>query len=214
VISFLTFHAIATHRGEGLHHSLVGLFERAPSAGVNKYALGDEASSAIDNGRRAHVISSVSSIVDRHDRRNATVDILVQPCVARTIGIDDLNMEIVIPDILSPYRKTCAVRLERNGAVTIVLGTRDPGQVASSYLAGILVERLGIPLNRVRLFYTGMHPSVRRTPQRQLRRLRSANVGGAIAAIGAVIESLCDRVIQKNRRPSAPQDKRRSSFDS
>jgi hypothetical protein len=211
VISFLAFHAIATRRGEGLHPSFVRLFERWPSTVVDKSTLVDEISCAASTKRHDHEIYPIPIIVDRN---KTTADILIQPSHARTIGVDDLDVEMVVPALLFPYRQTCGVRLGRNGAVTIVLGTRDTGHDASSYLAGILVERLGIPWSRVRLFYTGMHPAVRRTPQQPVRRLRSANVGSTVAAIGAVIESLCDQVIEKDRRPSTPQDKGRSSFAS
>jgi hypothetical protein len=211
VISFLAFHAIATRRGEGLHPSLVRFFERWPSTVVDKSALDGELSCAASTKRHNQEIYPTPMIVDRN---KTAADILIQPIHARTIGVDDLDVEMVVPALLFPYRQTCGVRLGRNGAVTIVLGTRDPGHDASSYLAGILVERLGIPWSRARLFYTGMHPAVRRTPQQPVRRLRSVNVGSTVAAIGAVIESLCDQVIEKDRRPSTPQDKGRSSFAS
>ena len=211
MISFLAFHAIATRRGEGLHPSLVRFFERWPSTVVDKSALVDEISCAAGTKRRDHEIYPISITVDRN---KPTADILIQPSHARTIGVDDLDVEMVVPALLFPYRQTCGLRLGRNGVVTIVLGTRDPGHDASSYLAGILVERLGIPWSRLRLFYTGMHPAVHRTPQQQVRRLRSVNVGSTVAAIGVVIESLCDQVIEKDRRPSTPQDKGRSSFAS
>ena len=208
MISFLAFHAIATRRGEGLHPWLVRFFERWPSTVVDKSVLVDEISCAASTKRRDHEIYPIPMIVDRN---KTTGDILIQPSHARTIGVDDLDVEMVVPALLFPYRQTCGVRLGRNGVVTIVVGARDPGHDASSYLAGILVERLGIPWSRLRLFYTGMHPAVRRTPQQPVRRLRSANVGSTVAAMGAVIESLCDQVVEKDRRPSTPQDKGRSS---
>jgi hypothetical protein len=211
VILFLAFHAIATRRGEGLPPSLVRFFERWSSTVVDKSALVDEISCAVSTERCDHEIYPIPMIADRN---KPAADILIQPSHARTIGVDDLDVEMVVPALLFPYRQTCGVRLGRNGVVTIVLGTRDPGHDASSYLAGILVGRLGIPWSRVRLFYTGMHPAVRRTPQQPVRRLRSANVGSTVAAIGAVIESLCDQVLEKDRRPSTPQDKGRSSFAS
>ena len=194
-----------------LHPSLVRLFERWPSTVADKSALVDEASCADSTKRRNQEIYPIAIILDRN---KTTADILILPSHARTISVDDLDVEMVVPALLFPYRQTCGVRLGRNGAVTIVLGTRDPGHDASSYLAGILVERLGIPWSRVRLFYTGMHPAVRRTPQQPVRRLRSVNVGSTVAAIGAVIKSLCDQVIEKDRRSLTPRDKGRSSFAS
>ena len=208
MISFLAFHAIATRRGEGLHPSLVRFFERRPSTVVDKSALVDEISCAASTKRRDHEIYPIPITVNRN---KPTADILIQPSHAHTIGVDDLDVEMVVPALLFPYRQTCGVRLGRDGAVTIVLGTRDPGHDASSYLAGILVERLGIPWNRLRLFYTGMRPAVCRTPQQPVRRLRSVNVGSTVAAMGAVIESLCDQVVEKDRRPSTPRDKGLSS---
>jgi hypothetical protein len=124
VISFLAFHAIATRRGECLHPSFVSLFERWPSTVVDNSKLVDEISCAASTKRHDHEIYPIPIIVDRN---KTTADILIQPSHARTIGVDDLDVEMVVPALLFPYRQTCGVRLGRNGAVTIVLGTRDPG---------------------------------------------------------------------------------------
>jgi hypothetical protein len=71
---------------------------------------------------------------------------------------------------------------------------KDPGCAdASSYFANLLVARLGIPFKRVRLYYTGEHPAVRRTPKPSSQVLSRANLGIANARIGDLIEELCDR---------------------
>jgi hypothetical protein len=111
-----------------------------------------------------------------------------------------LNVETVGPPSLLPYRE-CGIRFGADATVTIVLGVRDSGWAdASSYFTGVLVTRLGIPRNQIRLYHTGMHPAVRRTPRRPCRALNRADMSVAVAEIADLIEQLCDRVIEQGRR--------------
>lgn len=104
------------------------------------------------------------------------------------------------PCTLLPYRQKYGVQFGTDSTVTIVLGTRDSGWAdASTYFANLLVARLGIPFNKIRLYYRGVHPAARRTPRQSLQILSRANVGEVNAAIGDLIEELCDRAIERGR---------------
>jgi hypothetical protein len=111
-----------------------------------------------------------------------------------------LNVEMTGPCTLLPYRLKCGVQFGTDSAVTIVLGMRDSGWAdASTYFANLLVARLGIPFNKIRLYYRGIHPAARRTPRQSLQIFSRANVGAANAAIGDLIGELCDRAIERGR---------------
>jgi hypothetical protein len=104
------------------------------------------------------------------------------------------------PCTLLPCRQKYGVQFGTDSTVTIVLGTRDSGWAdASTYFANLLVARLGIPFNKMHLYYRGVHPAARRTPRQSLQILSRANVGEVNAAIGDLIEELCDRAIERGR---------------
>jgi hypothetical protein len=110
------------------------------------------------------------------------------------------NVETAGPHSLPPYRQKCDIRFEADNTVTLILGMKDPGCAdASSYFASLLVARLGIAFKRVRLYYTGEHPAVKRTPRSSSRVLSRANLGTANARIGDLIEELCDCAIEEGR---------------
>jgi hypothetical protein len=113
---------------------------------------------------------------------------------------EGLNVELAGPCTLLPYRLKCAVQFGPDSTVTIVLGMRDSGWAdASTYFANLLVARLGIPFNKIRLYYRGMHPAARRAPKQSIQILSRAKVGEVNAAIGDLIEELCDRAIERGR---------------
>jgi hypothetical protein len=113
---------------------------------------------------------------------------------------EGLNVEMAGPCTPLPYRQKCDVQFGTDSTVTIVLGMRDSGWAdASTYFAKLLVARLGIPFNKIRLYYRGIHPAARRTPKQSLQILSRANVGEVNAAIGDLIEELCDRAIERGR---------------
>jgi hypothetical protein len=113
---------------------------------------------------------------------------------------EGLNVEMAGPCALLPNRPKCGVQFGIDSTVTIVLGMRDSGWAdASTYFANLLVARLGIPFNKIRLYYTGIHPAARRTPKQSPQILGRANVGAANAAFGDLIEELCDRAIERGR---------------
>jgi carbon-monoxide dehydrogenase large subunit len=113
---------------------------------------------------------------------------------------DSLNVEVVGPRSLLPHQQRCGLRFEADGTVTIVLGTRDYGYGwASPYFAGIVADKLGVQFERIRMFYTGVHPAARTTPRNKPYLLCRASVGAVIAEIGDLIEVVCDRVIDRGR---------------
>jgi hypothetical protein len=112
-----------------------------------------------------------------------------------------LNVEMIGPRSLLPYQQRCGIRFEADDTVTIVLGMRDYGNGwASPYFAGVVAAKLCVPFERIRMFYTGVHPAVRTTPRNKPYLLCRASVGTAIAGIGDLIEVVCDRVIDRGRR--------------
>jgi len=115
--------------------------------------------------------------------------------------VDGLNVEGSGPISLLPYGRMCAIRFEADSTITIKLGTRAYGMgYGSAYLASIPAGRLGISLDRVRVYYTGSLPAVRLAAKPGSQLLSRSSVGPTLAAIGDLIETLCDRVIEKGRR--------------
>ena len=112
-----------------------------------------------------------------------------------------LNVEIVGPVSLLPNGRKCAIHFEADRTATIILGTRDYGQgFASTYFAHLLVKKLGIQFEDIRVYYTGMLPAVRRTPRQSRQVWNRSNVGVRNARIGDLIEGLCDCATDRGRR--------------
>jgi hypothetical protein len=115
-----------------------------------------------------------------------------------------LDVEIKGPSELLPYGQRCAIRFEADATVTLLLGARDPRWAdVTSYLAELVVAQLGIPLGKLRIFYTGMQPAVRRRPLPSARVLTRETVGGRIAAVGDLVVEACQLVIDRARRAYA-----------
>jgi hypothetical protein len=113
---------------------------------------------------------------------------------------EGLDVELDGPRTPLPRGQKYGVQFGPDSTVTIVLGMRDSGWAdASTYFANLLVARLGIPFNKIRLYYRGIHPAARRVPKQSIRILSRANVGEVNAAIGDLIEELCDRAIERGR---------------
>jgi hypothetical protein len=109
-------------------------------------------------------------------------------------------MSKIGPRTLFPYRKKCSVQIGADSTITFVLETKDSGWAdASTYFANLLVARLGIPFKKIRLYYAGGHPAARRTPRQLPYVISRANVGPANAAVGDLLEALCDRAIEHGR---------------
>jgi CO/xanthine dehydrogenase Mo-binding subunit len=125
----------------------------------------------------------------------------LQSILAPSAKSEPLKIEIVVPISLLPNGQKCGLHFGAAATVSIVLGTRDYGYgYAASYFANLLVARLGIPFERIRVYYAGGFPAVRSTPKHAPHIRSRANVCVATAEIGDLIEALCDRAIEKGRR--------------
>lgn len=114
--------------------------------------------------------------------------------------IHDLNVECVTASPLLPADRKWAIRFNAGRTVTIALGMRDYGWGwYTAYFAGVLAARLGIPFQRVRVYYNATLPAVLQTPQ-PFRILPHGSIPGPAASAAAdVIEEMCDRVLEKCR---------------
>jgi CO/xanthine dehydrogenase Mo-binding subunit len=125
----------------------------------------------------------------------------LQSILAPSAKAEPLKIETVGPISLLPNGQKCGLHFGAAATVSIVLGTRDYGHgYASSYFANLLVTRLGIPFERIRVYYAGDFPAVRCTPKHAPHIQSRPNVSVATAEIGDLIETLCDRAIEKGRR--------------
>jgi hypothetical protein len=167
---FLSMHAIAAKRDEGLRPELIGLSDQVKTCRTG--AENDE--QVIASGRASGVVPSE--------------------------GLEVLNVEVVGPKSLLPYGRKCSLRFGAKGAATITIGIRDYGRgYASSYFASLVVARLGIPATRVYLYYAGNLPAAK-INFRDLRAVPNRDSVGCVnAQIGDLIEGLCDAAIEKGR---------------
>lgn len=119
-------------------------------------------------------------------------------------GVEDLNVETVTSNPLLPTDRKWAIRFRADGTVTIVLGMRDYGRGwFSAYFASLVTARLGIPSQRVRIYYSATLPAVLQTPMPPAAVFHRSDVGPVASAIADIIEDMCDQVVQKGRRAFA-----------
>ncbi len=119
-------------------------------------------------------------------------------------GIENLNVEIVNTNPLLPTDRKWAIRFGAGEIVTVVLGMRDYGRGwFSAYFAGLVVDRLGLPFRRVRIYYSATLPAVSQTPRISGILLYGSQPGSVGAAAGNIISEMCGLVIEKGRLASA-----------
>jgi hypothetical protein len=119
-------------------------------------------------------------------------------------GIENLNVEIVNKNPLLPTDRKWAIRFGSGEIVTVVLGMRDYGRGwFSAYFAGLVVDRLGLPFQRVRIYYSATLPAVSQTPRISGILLYGSQPGSVGAAAGNIISEMCGLVIEKGRLASA-----------
>ena len=127
-------------------------------------------------------------------------DVLYSDELVLYSGIHSLIVRTVGPLSLLPHGQECGIRFEVNSTVTIILGMRDYGHgYVSPYFASLVATRLGIPLKQIRIYYAGAHPAVRIKPRASACVPSRGSVGPANARIGALIESLCEQIIEQGR---------------
>ncbi len=114
------------------------------------------------------------------------------------LAAGELNVEMQTTNPLLPTDRMWAIRLNSCGIVTIVLGIRDYGRGwYSTHFASLAATRLGLPLRRIRLYYSGTLPAVLQTPQGSGALPAGSQPGPLAAAVGTVIEEMCGRVVEK-----------------
>jgi hypothetical protein len=113
----------------------------------------------------------------------------------------DLDVETIPSHSSLPAGQKWAIRFEASDTVTIVLGMKDYGRGwFSSYFAALVAARLGIPFERVRVYYTGTLPAVLQRPAPLLTAPRLRGISPAAVVVADLIDELCDQVIAKGQK--------------
>jgi carbon-monoxide dehydrogenase large subunit len=99
-------------------------------------------------------------------------------------------LEVTAP----PMREMGGIRFEPDGTVTIITGTLDYGQGHASPFAQVLVDRLGVPFDRIRLLQGDSDQLI-----------AGGGTGGSksIMASGAAIVEASAKVIEQGRKAAA-----------
>ena len=114
--------------------------------------------------------------------------------------VKNLDVETVASNPLLATDRKWAIRFNAGGTATIVLGMKDFGRGwFSSYFAGLVTARLGIPFQKVRIYYSATLPAVVQTPRASPTMLRRNQIGPVANAVADVIEGLCNQVIERGR---------------
>jgi CO/xanthine dehydrogenase Mo-binding subunit len=114
--------------------------------------------------------------------------------------VENLDVETVTSNPFLPTNRKWAIRFNAGGTVTIVLGMRDYGRGwFSAYFAGVVTARLGIPLRRVRVYYSATLPAVLQTPRPSSTVFHRSQIGPVAGAVADIIEGMCDQVIERGR---------------
>ena len=114
--------------------------------------------------------------------------------------VENLDIETVTSKPFLPANRKWAIRFNAGGTVTIVLGMRDYGRGwYSAYFAGLVTARLGIPFQRVRIYYSATLPAVLQTPVPSSVVFHRGHIGPVATAVADVIEGMCDQVVQRAR---------------
>jgi aerobic carbon-monoxide dehydrogenase large subunit len=117
-----------------------------------------------------------------------------------TTPVDTLDTETFIMNPALPTDLKWGIRFDASGTVTLVLGMRDYGRgLYTSYFASLMAARLGIPLHRVRVYYSAIRPAVLQTPQPSCVQLHETDPGPIPRGVRKVIDEISDRVIEKGR---------------
>jgi aerobic carbon-monoxide dehydrogenase large subunit len=117
-----------------------------------------------------------------------------------TTPVDTLDTETFIMNPALPTDLKWGIRFDASGTVTLVLGMRDYGRgLYTSYFASLMAARLGIPLHRVRVYYSAIRPAVLQNPQPSCVQLHETDPGPIPRGVRKVIEEISERVIEKGR---------------
>jgi hypothetical protein len=76
---------------------------------------------------------------------------------------------------------------------------RGSARACSSYFAGLVTARLGVPLQQVRIYYSATLPAVLQTPLPSSMVFHRSHIGTVETAAADFIETMCDHVIERGR---------------
>ena len=125
---------------------------------------------------------------------------------------EDMDVETIASSPLLGGDRKWTIRFSASGLTTVVIGMRYFGDARlSSYFAALVAGRLGISFDRIRLYYSATLPAVLQTPRAILSPSHASDLGSVAAAAAAVIEEMCDRVIEKRRPASTAEEVKSAS---
>jgi carbon-monoxide dehydrogenase large subunit len=108
------------------------------------------------------------------------------------------------PGMNPPPKARVGIRFEPNGTVTLISKTVDYGHGhAAPFFAQVLVDRLGIPFSRIRLYFIGAPPAAKRTPEQITRPLSRADGCPSLLRCGDAIVAAAAKVIEQGRQLAA-----------
>ena len=118
----------------------------------------------------------------------------------RNARVENLNIETIPTSPFLPANRKWAIRFDAGGTVTIVLGMRDYGRGCySAYFAGLVTSRLGVPFQRVRIYYSATLPAVLQTPMPSSIVFHRSHIGPVATAVADVIGTMCGQVAERGR---------------
>jgi CO/xanthine dehydrogenase Mo-binding subunit len=116
----------------------------------------------------------------------------------RSVG--ELNVELLTANPLLQTDRKSEIRFSPGGTVTIVLGMRAYGRGwYSAHFASLVANRFGLPLRRIRVYYSATLPAVLQTPQEFKILPEGSRLGPLATAAGELIEKMCERIVENGR---------------
>src|SRR5580704_11388028 len=132
---------------------------------------------------------NMAAIGSTHERPTRPVGLLS----LQSVG--ELDVEMLTANPLLQTDRKSAIRFSASGTVTIVLGIRDYGRgFYSAHFASLVATRFGLPLGRMRVYYSATLPAVLQTPQDS-----GTLPEGSRLAVGKLIDEMCGRVVENGR---------------
>ena len=137
---------------------------------------------------------NMAAIGSTHERPTRPVGLLS----LQSVG--ELNVEMLTANPLLQTDRKSAIRFSASGTVTIVLGVRDNGRgFYSAHFASLVATRFGLPLRRMRVYYSATLPAVLQTPQDSGTLQDGSRLGPLATAVGKLIDEMCGRVVENGR---------------
>ena len=137
---------------------------------------------------------NIAVIGSTHERPTRPVGLLS----LQSVG--ELNVEMLTANPLLQTDRKSAIRFSTSGTVTIVLGIRDYGRgFYSAHFASLVATRFGLPLRRMRVYYSATLPAVLQTPQDSGTLQDGSRLGPLATAVGKLIDEMCGRVVENGR---------------